>query len=78
VAYRDYANGDKAVVMVFNGSSWVAMGSPGLSGGLAAYTSLALDSHGWPYVAYMDAASGNKATVMKYVPWSTYLPVLRR
>jgi hypothetical protein len=46
--------------------SWKPVGSYGFSSGAAAYTSLALNSSNVPYVAYQDAANGNKATVMMY------------
>lgn len=45
---------------------WVPLGAPGFSPGVSAYTSLALDNSGTPYVAYLDASVGGKATVMKY------------
>ena len=42
------------------------LGSAGFSAGVATYISLGIDFSGTPYVAYADAANGNKATVMKY------------
>ena len=52
--------------MRYNGSDWVAVGSAGFSAGQAYYTSLAIAPDGTPYVAYMDMANSNKATVMRY------------
>ena len=46
-------------------ADWVTVGSAGFSAGQAQYTSLAI-YNGTPYVAYMDYANSNKATVMKY------------
>jgi len=74
VAYSDayYLYSNKATVMKYNGSSWVAVGSPGLTSGTASYTSLAIDLAGSLYLAYEDGANSNKATVMKYngTAWS--------
>lgn len=53
-------------VMKYNGTNWVTVGSPGFSNGVAAFTSIAIDAHGVPFVAYDDGANGSKATVMKY------------
>ena len=44
---------------------WADVGTPGFSAGAAEYTSLYIDD-GTPYVAYMDTANSDKATVMKY------------
>ena len=53
-------------VMKYNGSNWVTVGSSGFSNGLAAYSSIAIDTSGTPFVVYDDGANGSKATVMKY------------
>jgi len=69
VAYMDYGNGEKATVMYYDSSSssWKTLGSAGFSAeGGVNYTSLAFDSSGTPYVAYMDYGNGEKATVMYY------------
>ena len=55
--------------------TWSYVGSAGFSAGSVAYTSLALDSSGVPYVAYRDGANSNKATVMKYDSGSVWVPV---
>src|SRR4051812_41935190 len=51
---------------------WQNVGPAGFTSGAAQYTVIAFDSSGAPYVAYRDAANGNKATVMKYTAgtWS--------
>jgi uncharacterized protein YjdB len=66
VAYMDHANGNKASVMKYNGSSWVNVGSAGFSAAEAYFTSIAVDGTGTPYVAYRDFANDFKASVMKY------------
>jgi hypothetical protein len=66
LAYIDNANGNKATVMIYNGSNWVAVGAGAVSAGAAQYDSLALNSGGVPYLAYEDNTNGYKATVMMY------------
>ncbi|HXL73887.1 MAG TPA: hypothetical protein VN963_09710, partial [bacterium] len=65
VVYQDNASGGYATVMMYNGASWVNVGSPNFSAGAAANPSLAI-YNGVPYVAYGDAGNSNKATVMAY------------
>src|ERR1700677_2469980 len=55
VAYSDGANSNKATVMMYNGSSWAAVGGAGFSAG-SADPSLAL-YNGTPYVAYSDGGN---------------------
>ncbi len=55
----------KPTVMKFDGTNWVAVGSPGFTSGQASYMSFAMHN-GIPYIAYQDSASSNKATVMKF------------
>jgi hypothetical protein len=45
---------------------WGAVGSPGFTPGICAYLSLAIDTSGTPYVSFLDATQGAKATVMKF------------
>lgn len=45
---------------------WFTIGTPGFSAGAVQYTSLGVDQNGIRYVAYTDAANGDKATVMRY------------
>ena len=66
MAYRDWGNGSKTTVMKFDGTSWVALGTPGFSAGAVYYTSLAFAPDGTPYVAYEDGGNHVKATVMRF------------
>ena len=66
VAYSDGSVGYKAIVMKFNGSTCVPVGTPGFSMGETRWTYLAFNSNNIPYVAFMDLANDFKATVMKY------------
>ena len=67
VAYEDGGNSNKATVMMYNGTSWVDVGSAGFSAaGGARYVSLAFSPSGQPYVAYEDYGNSTKATVMMY------------
>ena len=68
VGYEDayYLYSNKASVMMYNGSSWVVVGSYGFSPGTVSYTSMAVDPAGTPYIVFSDGNSSNKATVMKY------------
>ena len=75
VAYEDGANGNKATVMKYNGTTWQAVGSPGFSAGVVYYTSLQV-YNGIPYVAYTDYGNGTRATVMSFEAGSgTWVPV---
>jgi hypothetical protein len=51
VAYADSTESNLVTVEEYTGSAWVTIGNPGF-GGSAAYTSIALDSAGKPYVAF--------------------------
>lgn len=46
--------------------AWVPLGAVGFSSGEASNISMAVDGSGVPYVAYTDAANGNKLSVKKY------------
>jgi hypothetical protein len=71
VAYSDTANGGKASVMQFNGTSWVLVGPAGFSAGVPYEMSLALDKNNIPYLAYSECLDDPKlclnteASVMK-------------
>ncbi len=49
-----------------NAQSWHFVGSEEFSAGGAGATTIAADPSGTPYVAYIDEANSNKASVMKY------------
>jgi hypothetical protein len=66
VAFADGANGNKATVMEFNGTSWVTVGNAGFSAGGAGFVSLHFSPSGVPYVAYQDAVYSSGATVMEF------------
>jgi hypothetical protein len=71
VSYEDTTATDQAVVMEHTGagtSGWVTVGSPHFSAGGTTYNSLAFDTSGDPYVAYVDGyiTAGTKVTVMEY------------
>lgn len=66
LCFRDAANGDKATVMRFNGTSWDILGTAGFTSGRAYAPNLAISSSGIPYVAYVDVDNGEKITVMSF------------
>jgi hypothetical protein len=53
-------------VMKFDGTNWVNVGNAGFSSYAADYISLAFNTDGQPYVAYMDSWNANKATAMTF------------
>jgi len=59
-------NKGKATVKKYDGNNWVDVGTAGFSAGSASFTSITLDENGIPFVAYVDYANGQKATVMKF------------
>ena len=74
VGYLDTIYGSmKTTVMKFDGSSWQPVGQVGFSAGQTYTMSLALDSSGTPYVAYVEGIS-SKVTVMKF-DGSSWQPV---
>jgi hypothetical protein len=67
VAFNDEGYSYKGILMKFDGNSWITVGSGGFSIGVAKYLSLAFSpSGGQPYVAFSDASTSFKSTVMKY------------
>jgi hypothetical protein len=54
VAFLDLSNNWRASVMKYNGTSWVFVGNPNISGGGADSPSLVIDSYGTPIIAYTD------------------------
>lgn len=65
LAFWDPANGDKATVVKYTGTSWEPVGSAGFSADTARFVSLVM-SHGVPYVAYQDGGNYNRLTVMRF------------
>jgi hypothetical protein len=63
---------NKLTVMKFT-TSWVLVGTAGISTAAINGLSLAIDSANNPYVAYSNSANGNKVTVMEYSTgsWAT-------
>ena len=55
-------------------NSWSVVGTAGFSAGSTDYTTIATDSTGVPYVAYLDWANSGKATVMK-LDGTSWIPV---
>ena len=69
VAYRDDApaSGGKATVMKYSSGGWLNVGSAAFSTGHIYSASLAIDSSGTPYFAYVDTTTYlYRATVMKF------------
>ena len=66
LAFSDVGNSNKVTVQMFDGTSWVFVGSPGFSSVQAAYVSLALSFAGVPYVVYRDGGNSNKVTVQMF------------
>lgn len=71
VSYQDSSNADKATVMSYNGTNWVAVGAEGFTEGTASYTSLFVYD-GTPYLAFIDVDNSYYGTVMKYTGSGTY------
>ena len=71
VVYGDYRSASKLTVGVFlkNATYWETVGASGFSDAginTARSISISTDKSGVPYVAYLDQAQSNKATVKKY------------
>jgi hypothetical protein len=64
-AFQDYSDGNRATVMMYNGTSWVNVGYPDFSAESASFLNLYV-YNGTAYVAYNDSTNSNKATVMMY------------
>jgi hypothetical protein len=54
VAFLDLSNNWRVSVMKFDGTNWVFVGNPNISGGAADCPSLVLDSYGAPIIAYTN------------------------
>ncbi len=57
----------KTTVMKYNGSNWVFVGSPGFSTEYAAFTSIAIDAGGIPYVSYINYGGFSPVIVKKFI-----------
>lgn len=68
VAFQNGGLGLKASVKKYNATTmdWDYLGTPGISDGVAAHTSMAMDGNGNLYLAYYDEVHGGKNTVKKY------------
>jgi hypothetical protein len=71
VAYSDPAQAGKVAVVKFNGSNWETVGPTGFA--LAGPTDVGMLTgvalcvyNATPYIAFKDAANGNRASVMKF------------
>nr|WP_299068175.1 BspA family leucine-rich repeat surface protein [uncultured Allomuricauda sp.] len=69
--YVTYVNGDgasakKANVYHLDNTSWVRVGTAGLSEGFTGSSAMTIDTNNVPYVVYRDGENDNKATVRRY------------
>lgn len=65
VAFEDTNQSDKATVMKFNGSSWVTLGSAGMTPDPVGAVSLAVYNN-TPYLAYEDTSFENEGSVLAF------------
>lgn len=65
VVYRE-SNSGKVMVMKFDGTNWITVGSPGSSGNQIGHISIAIAGNGVPYVVYPDSDNHSEATVKKF------------
>ena len=64
VAYEDFGNGKGVSVMMYNGTTWSAVGTPSATtGGPVTYTSIGVDTASNVYVAYQDGSSFGKGAL---------------
>ncbi len=68
VAYCDFGNSDKGMVVKYNGTNWEIVGSADFSTGFVYDPQIAIDGSGTPYVVYTDKGHDGKVTVMKLLP----------
>lgn len=70
VAFRDNANSGKLTVMQYTGSAWALLGNAGISQGAVNYSigiaTITTINGNEVYVAYSDAANGNRLTIMRW------------
>jgi hypothetical protein len=70
IAYQMFDNGLRAAVRKFDGTNWIPVGNLGFSAGQADYLTFVIDKQDVPWVAFRDAAHGQRLTVMRYMPTS--------
>ncbi len=74
IAYHDANTGGKATVMMYNGSTWSTVGTPGISLGTAKFTNMGFDAAGDPICLFTDGGATTKYSIscMKYTTgaWS--------
>jgi len=66
LSLQDGVHGNKATVMKFNGTDWVALGTPGFSDGTIAYNDLEFNTNNTPYLVFKDGGNSYSPTVMSY------------
>lgn len=73
VSFTDVVNSNRLTVRTFDGTNWNAIGTAGFSpsavggtGAVYSFSSLVIDKTGRPIVAYADADSNDRVTVMRY------------
>ncbi len=68
VAYQQYGGDHKLCVRMFDGASWVNVGSTAFTPGAADYPNMAIDGNNHVYVTFEDRANGDAISVMRYIP----------
>lgn len=67
LAYQDQmVMGGAGNVVKFDGTNWVAVGTPNITGNVVAHTSLVIDANNNPYVAFFDQSANNRTSVMTF------------
>jgi hypothetical protein len=66
LSLRDGVHGSKATVMIFNGTDWVTLGTPGFSDGAIEFNDLEFDTNNTPYLVFKDGGNAYSPTVMSY------------
>lgn len=68
VAYNDQSlpPSGRAVVMKFDGSNWVPVGTPGFTADMAEQGCIAIDANDELYFSFQDASNSNRASVMHF------------
>jgi len=66
IAFIDYANGNMATVMKYNGASWEIVGTAGFSGERVDYLDFKISNDNTLFVAYKNYFGVRKVTVKKF------------